>query len=455
MNAKKNKSKTWFLGLLLLLIIVPLAVLLIKRMEGNPPTVVLNMTSSSLGASQTLSIDLADQQTGIRQVWVAIFKDGKETVLMDKSLPSANILMGGAIRDQNVELLVEPRALGLSDGKAMLRMVARDYSWRKWGKGNQQYQEHEVMIDTRPPDIDVISPALYLTQGGSGVVIYTLSEDCPTSGVSVGDDFYPGYSGPFKDPLTRMAMIALNHKQGGNTKLLVTATDYAGNQGRTGLSRHIKPRQFKRDRINISDNFLNWKMPEFASQMETVPGAPQIAAFLQVNREMRQKNFEEIVKVTSQSEAKMLWEGAFIRLPGAANRAGFADHRKYIYNGKTIDQQTHLGIDLASLKNSPIPAANSGKVVHAGNIGIYGRTVIIDHGFGLFSLYSHMSRIGVEVGQTVAKGDHLGKTGRTGLAGGDHLHFSMLVHHTFVNPIEWWDASWIQNNILSKIGSVQ
>jgi murein DD-endopeptidase MepM/ murein hydrolase activator NlpD len=350
---------------------------------------------------------------------------------------------------------VEPKALGLSDGKAILRMVARDYSWRKWGKGNQQYQEHKVVIDTRPPAIDVVSPALYLTQGGAGVVIYTLSEDCRSSGVSVGDDYYQGYDGPFKEPLTRMAMIALSHKQGKNTKLLVTATDFAGNKGQVGLSCHIKSKQFKQDKINISDNFLNWKMPEFASQTEVVPGAPQIDTFLQVNSNLRQKNYEEIVKVTSQSDMKMHWEGGFMRMPGAANRAGYADHRKYLYKGKTIAQQPHLGVDLASLKHSPIPAANNGKVVYGDNLGIYGRTVIIDHGFGLFSLYSHLSKIGVEVGQMVAKGEILGNTGKTGLAGGDHLHYSMLVHHTFINPIEWWDASWIQNNILFKIESVK
>jgi murein DD-endopeptidase MepM/ murein hydrolase activator NlpD len=286
-------------------------------------------------------------------------------------------------------------------------------------------------------------------------VIYTLSEDCPTSGVSVGDDFYPGYKGPFKEPLTRMALIALNYKQGKNTKLMVTATDLAGNQGQVGLSRHIKAKQFKRDTINISDNFLSGKMPEFVPQVETVPGKPQIDTFIQVNRDLRRKNYEAIVKVTSQSETKILWDGAFVRLPGAANRAGYADKRKYIYKGKTIDNQTHLGMDLASLSHSPVPAANAGKVVYADNIGIYGQTVIIDHGFGLFSLYAHLSKMSVDVGQMLAKGDILGETGKTGLAGGDHLHYSMLVHHTFINPIEWWDASWIQNNILTKIGSVQ
>jgi murein DD-endopeptidase MepM/ murein hydrolase activator NlpD len=453
--AKKNKSRTWLWCFLFLVVVLPLTILLVKRMEGKAPTLSLEMSSSSLGAGQTLSIDVADQQTGIRQIWVAIFKDGQETVLLDKVFPAGNILMGGLMREQNIELPVEPQVLGFEDGKATLRMVARDFSWRKWGKGNQQYQEHEVMIDTRAPDISVTSSPLYINQGGSGVVIYKLSEDCPISGVAVGDDFYPGYGGASKDPLTRIAFIALNHRQGKDTKLAVTATDQAGNQGRAGLAGYIKAKKFKRDTISLSDNFLNWKLPEFASQVESASGSPQINTFLQINRDMRRENYEEIIKVTSQSEEKILWKGAFMRLPKSANRAGYADFRKYLYKGKTVDEQTHLGIDLASLRNSPVPAANNGKVVHADNIGIYGRTIIIDHGFGLFSLYAHLSNMDVSVGRMVSKGDIIGSTGKTGLAGGDHLHYSMLVQHTFINPLEWWDPHWIQDNILSKIGSLQ
>jgi len=115
----------------------------------------------------------------------------------------------------------------------------------------------------------------------------------------------------------------------------------------------------------------------------------------------------------------------------------------------------HLGIDLASVSQSPVPAANRGKVVLTENIGIYGKTVIIDHGFGLFSMYSHLSGFGVQEGQIVDRGTIIGQTGTTGFAAGDHLHFGVLVHNTFVNPVEWWDASWIKNNITAKIEAVQ
>ena len=147
----------------------------------------------------------------------------------------------------------------------------------------------------------------------------------------------------------------------------------------------------------------------------------------------------------------MLWQGSFSRLPNAANRARFADHRTYYYKGKQIDRQVHLGIDLASVSNSPVPAGNTGVVVFAQSLGIYGKTVILDHGYGLFSMYSHLSQIAVQVGDRVSSGDKLGRTGSTGMAGGDHLHFSILINDTFVNPVEWWDRKWIQNNVTSKI----
>jgi murein DD-endopeptidase MepM/ murein hydrolase activator NlpD len=443
------------LGPVMLLFLVPLTILLVKRMEGHAPTVTLEMESAALGTDGSLTLKVADPRNGIRKIWIGILKDGKETVLLDKLYPSGNIWMGGIIREETLSVPVEPSAHGITDGKAKLRMVVRDYAWRQWGAGNQNYQEREVIIDTRPPEIDVVSGPLYITQGGSGVVVYRLSEDCTTSGVQVGDVLYPGYHGDFKDPQVYMAFIALGFEQGRSTPLAVSATDFAGNDGRVGLQAHIKPRKFKRDTISISDGFLDWKMPEFVSQVPSAPGTSMFDTFLQVNRDLRRQNYEELIKYTVNPDTQLYWQGDFLRLPGAANRAGFADHRKYVYKGKTIDEADHMGVDLASVQNSPVPAANSGKVVMVDSVGIYGNTVMIDHGFGLFSMYSHLSATNVTVGQMVARGDIIGKTGRTGLAGGDHLHLGMLVNQTFINPVEWWDAHWIEDNILSKIRSVQ
>lgn len=451
---KKKKSKGWFWSLLALLVMVPLSVVLVKRMEGRAPVMTLKLEGAALGAEQTLTLDVSDDQTGLRQVWMAVFKDGKERVLIDQKFPTAGIFSGGSVRAKTLEVPFDAKELAVTDGKAVLRLVTRDYSWRGWGAGNNNYQEKEVIIDTRAPVISIMSHPLNLNQGGSGVVIYRLSEDCPSSGIMVGEHFYPGASGGFSDAKIHMTFIALSHKQGADSRLYAIATDFAGNEGRRGIARHINPRKFKKDTISLSDNFLSWKMPELQDQVAMHGNASLLEIFLKVNAELRQANYEVFKKVTAQSDAELHWKGAFQRLPRSANRAGFAEFRTYKYNGKAVDQQTHLGIDLASNSQALVPAANAGRVAFADNLGIYGQTVVIDHGFGLFSVYAHLSEIGVMVDKVVAKGDGIGRTGTTGLAGGDHLHFSMMVHHTFVNPLEWWDNSWIRNNVTTKIEAV-
>jgi murein DD-endopeptidase MepM/ murein hydrolase activator NlpD len=192
-------------------------------------------------------------------------------------------------------------------------------------------------------------------------------------------------------------------------------------------------------------------MPDFDGKFPESSQENPLELFLKVNRELRQRDNEAFYGATEKTEKEILWKGGFLRLPGSANRARFADHRTYFYGGKVIDRQVHMGIDLASTKHASVPAANRGKVVFTGEQGIYGNTVILDHGYGLFTLYAHLSQIRAVVGSIVDKGEIIGKTGMTGLAGGDHLHYGTLIHQTYVNPIEWWDENWIKNNVSDKI----
>jgi murein DD-endopeptidase MepM/ murein hydrolase activator NlpD len=69
------------------------------------------------------------------------------------------------------------------------------------------------------------------------------------------------------------------------------------------------------------------------------------------------------------------------------------------------------------------------------------------------ALYGHMSKILVKVGDSVSKEQQLGVSGATGMAFGDHVHFSMMIAGVQVDPKEWWDEHWIHDRILSKIGS--
>ncbi len=425
----------------------------IKKTESQKPDLEFALsgdTSKAIGAESQLAGIVSDAKSGLRSLSVLLIKDGTETVVFEKKFSKTK-----KVYTYNFNVSIKPKALQIKDGKALLKAMAIDYSWRNSGNGNLTQIEKEIVIDTKPPRIEILSGAHNIIQGGAGLVIYKLSEPCKISGIKAGNNFFPGYLSEPKDKNIFFAFIGLNYNQPTNTSITAKAVDYAGNEAKTGFYKYLKKALFKRDVINITDGFLEQKMPEFASVVNLrTKEASLIEQFLEVNRDIRKANFKQIQDICSKTEHKKLWEGTFLRFPQSASRAGFADGRTYKYKGKDIDNQVHLGIDLASTAYAKIPAANSGKVVFTEFLGIYGNTVIIDHGFGLFSLYAHLNRIDVEKGADVKKGDIIGLTGMTGMAGGDHLHFSMLVHNVFVNPREWFDPSWIKNNITSKIEHV-
>jgi len=458
LKTKTKYTKYQFTVLICFILIIPAAWFLSTRFEGERPSVTLELPSLSIKASQELSVLVSDTKSGVRMIWIGLYKDGKEVVLLDKDFQSPEY-KGGKIHKETFKIKIEPGKIGISDGKAILRIVARDFSWRGLWHGNKTYIEKNITIDTLAPEIDILSRAHNISQGGAALAIYRLSEPCPKSGIYVGENFFPGYSGYFKDPDIFMAFFALSYDKGPKTEIFVKATDPAGNNAIAGLPYYIKNREFRKDVINISDKFLNYKMPEFEPEFEIdAPSDSKTSVldkFLKINRNLRQSNYRQVTEMGQKTDNVLYWNGPFQRLPKSANRAGFADHRTYKYKGQTIDQQVHLGIDLASVANSPVPASNKGKVVFTGYLGIYGKTVILDHGFGLLSMYSHLSSYNVQKDQLVSKGEIIGRTGMTGLAGGDHLHFGILIHNTFVNPFEWWDATWIKNNISSKINNAK
>ena len=449
----------WPLGgvvLLLVVVLVAGAWLAVVRLEGEVPVVGVDAPSPLyLGKASEVAVTIADPKSGLRRLEIVLSKDGKRVVLTDTPYPASGLLGLEKVREDRRQVKVDPAAHGFTDGKAVMAIRAWDHSWRNWWNGNVTTVETEVVVDTRPPVVESLTQQNYVNQGGAGVAVYRLSEPCPVSGVRVGGTVFPGYSGFYSDPLVHIAFFAFGHQQGAGTEIVLEAADRAGNSGRSRYAYHFKPKKFKRDTLNVSDGFITQILPDFQAVLPAQANATLKDRFLYINRELRAANYRTIAEATRKTETAVLWKGPFTRLPNAAPRAGFADHRTYLHEGREIDQQYHLGVDLASLAHSPVPAANSGVVVFTGQLGIYGQTIILDHGFGLFTMYSHLSRITAQKGARVAKDAVIGNTGSTGLAGGDHLHFSVLVQSTFVDPVEWWDPHWIKDNVMLKLDSVK
>ena len=319
----------------------------------------------------------------------------------------------------------------------------------------------DVQVRLERPRVSVVSTFHYINQGGSEMVLYRVSPEDVESGVLVGDIEYPGFpaSGAvaegikIADPALRVAFYSLLYDQKADTPMRVFARDAAGNSARADFDFRVFPKAFKKSRIELDDKFLDRVVPAILEgTTEVKPEGDNLAKFLVINSELRKKNAEKIASFAKQTSPEMLWGGiVFHPFTNSAVESAFADQRTYIYKGKEVDQQTHLGFDLASLAGNPVVAANRGKVLYADELGIYGNCVIIDHGMGVQSLYAHLSSIGVKAGDMVTKEQVLGRSGMTGLAGGDHLHFTMLVNGRMVNPVEWWDSHWIQDRILRKL----
>ena len=209
----------------------------------------------------------------------------------------------------------------------------------------------------------------------------------------------------------------------------------------------VFPKKFRTRDLEIDDKFLE----KVVTQIDPMGSGDLLPRSLKINSELRKKNNQTLADLRLKTADHFLWTGPFLQLANSKVESQFADKRSYIYKGKKIDEQVHLGFDLSVTQHVAVSAANDGKVVYADDLGIYGNCVVVDHGYGLQSIYGHLSELGVKVGDMVKKSQSLGKSGSTGLAGGDHLHFSMQVDGVQINPVEWWDDHWIHDRIRSKL----
>ena len=317
---------------------------------------------------------------------------------------------------------------------------------------------HEVQVRLEPPRVSVASMHHFVNHGGAEMVVFRATPAGVRSGVRVGDVTYGSYplagAGVKADPALSAAFFALLYDQDLNTPISVIATDDAGNQATAPLDAKVFAKRFRRSKIEVSPQFLQRVVPAILENTPSfkVPDPNDlVGSFLAINRDLRKQNAETITAYARKSAPEMLWKGAFMQLGSSQVEALFADHRTYLYGGKEIDQQVHLGFDLAVTAAVPVLAANDGRVLYADYLGIYGNCVILDHGYGVQSLYGHLSSMDVKPGDMVQKAQPIGRSGMTGLAGGDHLHFTMLVDGHPVNSVEWWDSHWIEDRVLRKI----
>ena len=394
-----------------------------------------------IGARTPITLVLRAARGGVESVDIRLNQGGTRVNVAQQTFSG-----GPAGNEQRVQLIVTGGTLGLREGAANLEVRARDGFWRPIRVDDRMIANVPIMLDFTPPTLEVLAATRYLSRGG-GALVAVRAKGAARVGVNVGDTFFPGFPAGAPDTGLHAVLYALPWNLAPNAPVTATAQDEAGNAVSRALAVDIRPRKFPMDTIEVSEQFLASKMPELLPERGQIPPDQLLPAFLTVNRDKRKEAEEMKKKLAQKSKPSPLFEGAFIQPRNTKVFSNFAETRTYRYQGQDVDTQVHLGYDLASLKNSPIPAANSGVVVFAAPLSIYGNTVVVDHGWGLQTLYGHLSALEVKEGDAVKKGQELGKSGATGLALGDHLHFEVLIQGVSVTPVEWWDGKWIRDHV--------
>jgi murein DD-endopeptidase MepM/ murein hydrolase activator NlpD len=381
-----------------------------------------------------------DDPAGVKSFSASVEQGGQSQIVYEdktKSRQKARVYSFTAGKQQ---------AAFLKEGTAKIVIKTRTNDFR----GATKTISQDVQVVLKPPTIVADGRQHYINQGGAELVTLDLGGNWTEAGVHVANYSAGSFPMPGEPDNSnhRFSLFPFPWNVAEDTIPVAFVRNSTGTEVTTNFWTKIFPKTFRSSNIQLNDK----NMQKVVGELD--PGGTGSLAdrFVKLNRGLREANSQTIYDLRKNTENRILWSGPFVPVKGA-RESYFADRRSYFYNGKKIDEQVHLGYDLAQTANTPVKAANSGKVIYADRLGIYGNCVIIDHGYSLQSLYGHMSKIDVKVGDRVAKEQQIGISGSTGMAFGDHVHFSMLVAGYQVDPKEWWDEHWIHDRILSKIGS--
>jgi hypothetical protein len=424
-----------FVAVIAVVVLLPIALLWAL---SATPVVDLPSPVTTLGQATPITVHVRDPR-GLRKLAAFVEQNGARYRVFETAQPSrvpdgtwnftAGITTTPQLKDGAAKLIVEATSNDLLRKTASL--------------------ERDVTVVTRPPMVSVDSDQHYLYLGMADLATFNVSGTWTAAGVRVGDQTFRAWPMPDGKP-GFFSLFAFAWNMPSNTVPLVYASNGAGNDV-TGpmvfqFPKKEQPKYTVHD-LQVSDRFIQ----KVVNELDPNGSGDPVARFIKINNEMRRANNKTLSELRFKTADKFLWSQSFTRQSHSQSEATFADVRNYIYQGKKIDQQVHLGYDLAVTEHVGVEASNDGRVVYAAPLGIYGNCIVVDHGYGLQTIYGHLSQINVHEGDMVKRGQAMGLSGQTGMAGGDHIHFAMQLDGVQIDPKEWWDIHWIKDHIAKRV----
>jgi hypothetical protein len=403
----------------------------------SKPILEVSSTSATLGKATPITGHVRASR-GVESVSATIEQNGHRYPAWQLAQPSKE-------KDTSFSFTAGTQAAPqLQDGPAKLIIDAK----ANGPLGQSAQWQKEFTVISRPPSVSSDSDTHYLYLGMADLATLNVTGSYTEAGVKVGDQKFRAWPMPGGKP-GMFSLYAFAWNMPPNTMPMVYASNAAGDDVTTPLKVEFPKKEQPRytvHELQIDDRF----MQKVVGELDPNGTGDLAARFVKVNSEMRKANNKTLSDLKTNTADHFLWSQPFLR-QAAKTEATFADHRRYIYHGQKIDEQTHLGYDLASTQHAGVVASNDGRVVYAAPLGIYGNCVVVDHGYGLQTIYGHMSQIDVKVGDDVKRGQVMGLSGMTGMAGGDHIHFSMQLDGVQIDPKEWWDPHWIKDHVVKRV----
>jgi murein DD-endopeptidase MepM/ murein hydrolase activator NlpD len=439
----KNSLGKIISSLIVVIIVAGIGFLFVSpQFEKNKPTIEFKK-DIYWNLKDTLKLTLKDD-TGIKYYKI-IFKDKNNEKVLDTQILQ--------IPSKQIDVQIKPPKLDMFFKIKEVSIVVEVVDNSKWNffDGNNVRESFNIKIDTKKPVANVITNSLAIRRGGSAVAVVEVhDENLKDAYISFNNEqrfeLTPYYKEGYYVSLIAWPVTIKNFN-----KVSLIVEDKANNISKTKIPLFIRELKVKNDNIKISEKFIkNVSVSVLEQSAQPVP-SDLTEIFIKENRELRAKNVKALQDITlkfmSKEQVSNFSIKPFRRLRGSRTAAGYAERRHYMHNSEKIDEAWHLGLDWASVRNAPIRAYNSGKVIFNDYLGIYGNTIIVDHSMGLSTLYAHTSVSKVNIGDDVSYKQIIANTGATGAVLGDHLHFGVLVQGIEVNPLEWMDKNWIKSRI--------
>ena len=444
------------LAILVVLVLLVVGGAYVVAGRGKPPELNIPKPERVVGQGGGLEVTAAAPNAKFTALTIVLEQNGKTIPLYSLAQPQAATVTQVDRNRIDIARAIGKQAIPeLTSGNARIVVTATRPSFLNLRQLTSSASK-DFQVRLERPRISIVSTHHYVNHGGSEFVVYRATPPDVLSGVRVGNVEYPGFA-LGGQPDLKGAFFALLWDQDLNAPIKAFARDEAGNESTATFIDNVFEKPQRKSNIQLDDKFLNRVVPDIAEHspdLKLAPpseGADMLPGFLKENGELRKLNAAFITSLAKKTSETRLWEGPFVQLGNSKVEASFADHRTYFYKGKEVDRQVHLGFDLAVTEHVPVVAAANGTVVNADWLGIYGNCIVIDHGQGVQSLYGHLMSFDVKGGDKVTRGQQIGRSDSTGLAGGDHLHFTMLVGGQMVNPVEWWDPHWIADRVDRKL----